>query len=790
MLRGGPKGGLSRLFLSPNGVVMMSRQSSLVLSLAVGLLGPLAIGCSSSSSSPGSGGNQAQGGNKNQGGSPATGGGGGSTNTGAGGSNAGGSHAGGTSAGGTSAGGTSAGGTNAGGARTGGTSAGGSNSGGSSAGGSSAGGTGSGGTSVGAGGTTASGGTSAGGAGGTGAGGAGTGGTGAGGSTTPLGDCTNAGTISNFDDGTAAVRDVAKTGVTGVLWDPYHDATSGTIKLAVEDGGTGTCGPKALHITGSGFSDFGAGAEFILNGTFSPGKSQAKPADVSAYVGIQFKAKIGSAHKNPVRIQISTPDTEDKKESSGKCDSAVEGSDACYNHMGKFFWTDADNPGLSMPMSSSWKTYTFCFDRDFFPKWLPSNLSAEQRRNLSKNFLKFQVDFNKSLDVANNAIDTSTAKLHAIGDAFDLWLDDVEFITDASLCTNYPVTSSWKPVGKAGGSCAMAPEASKFYGYIDALYTHWKAKFLSGGKVMMPEQTSDGTTSESQGYGLMISMAMDDKATFQAIWNETKGKLTKGVVNWSWGKNDGTSATDGDEDIAYALYLADKKGWGTKADADSLASAIMSNDVSGSTLKLGSNYNVNAFNPSYFAPLAYRSFAGSWGGVIDTGYSTVSKCQQSNGLIADWCKPDGTPASASDVGAQVCGKGMCSDKVYAYEAARAGLRLGQDACWGTGSQASPILSKLLTFFAGKYDGGDSIGQMMAGWLLAQGTPHTAAVANQASFIGPLGVAAQSSSANAKILDNAFRSTLDILESPQFNRVYYSSSLGLIALLEMSGNLQH
>jgi hypothetical protein len=587
-----------------------------------------------------------------------------------------------------------------------------------------------------------------------------------------------------------AVRDVGKTGLKDALWDAYKDATSGTIKLAVEDGGSGTCGPKALHVTGSGFSDWGAGVEFILGGTFAPGKSQAKPVDMSAYVGMRFKAKVGSAHKNPVRIQISTPETEDKKESSGKCDPAVEGDDGCYNHMGKFFWTDTDNPGLSMPMSTTWKTYTFCFDKDLFPKWLPSNLSAEQRRNLAKNFLKFQVDFNKSLDVANNAIDTSEAKLHAIGDAFDLWLDDVEFISDASLCTNYPVTSSWKPVNKAGGSCAMAPEAAKFNGYIDALYTHWKAKFLSGGKVMMPEQTADGTTSESQGYGLMISMAMDDKATFQAIWNETKGKLTKGVVNWSWGKNDGTSATDGDEDIAYALYLAEKKGWGTKADADSLASAIMANDVNGSTLKLGSNYNVNAFNPSYFAPLAYRSFAGTWGGVIDTGYSTVSKCQQSNGLIADWCKPDGTPASASEVGAQVCGKGMCSDKVYAYEAARAGLRLGQDACWGSGSQASPILTKLLTFFAGKYKSGDSIGQMMAGWLLAQGSPHTAAVANQASFIGPLGVAAQSSSAHAKILDNAFRSTLDILESPQFNRVYYSSSLGLIALLEMSGNLAH
>ena len=782
----------------------MSRHSSIVLSLAAGLIVPLTIGCSSSPKSTGSGGSQAGGGSTNQGGSPASGGSGGSKNTGAGGTSSGGTSAGGSGSGGTGSGGsrtggTSAGGsggTNAGGAGSGGSSTGGAQTGGTSAGGTSAGGTSAGGSSAGGSGSggTGSGGTSggAGGTGGTSAGGtSGAAGTGAGGSTTALGECTNAGTVSNFDDGTMAVRDVAKSGLTTALWDTYHDATSGTIKLAVEDGGSGTCGPKALHITGSGFSDWGAGAEFILAGTFTPGKSQAKPVDLSAYVGIRFKAKVGSAHKNPVRIQISTPDTEDKAESSGKCDPAVEGADGCYNHMGKFFWTDSDNPGLSMPMSSTWKAYTFCFDRDLFPKWLPSNLSAEQRRNLAKNFLKFQVDFNKSLDVANNAIDTSEAKLHAIGDAFDLWLDDVEFITDAGLCTNYPVTSSWKPISKAGGSCALAPEAAKFHGYIDALYTHWKAKFLSGGKVMMPEQTSDGTTSESQGYGMMLSVAMDDQTTFKAIWAETKGKIIsgKGVINWSWAKNDGTSATDGDEDIAYALYLADKKGWGTKSDADTLAAAIMSKDVSGTTIRLGSDYNVG-FNPSYFAPLFYRSFAGSWSGVIDTCYGIVGKCQQSNGLIADWCKPDGTPASASELGAQVCGKGMCGDKVYAYEAARAGLRLGQDACWGTGSQASPILTKLLTFFAGKYEGGDSIGAMMAGWLLAQGSPHTSAVANQASFIGPLGVAAKSSTAHAKILDNAFRSTLDILESPQFNRVYYSSSLGLISLLEMSGNMPH
>jgi hypothetical protein len=39
-------------------------------------------------------------------------------------------------------------------------------------------------------------------------------------------------------------------------------------------------------------------------------------------------------------------------------------------------------------------------------------------------------------------------------------------------------------------------------------------------------------------------------------------------------------------------------------------------------------------------------------------------------------------------------------------------------------------------------------------------------------------------------DNAFRATLDILESPAYNRVYWSTTLGLIALTEMAGAVPH
>jgi len=293
---------------------------------------------------------------------------------------------------------------------------------------------------------------------------------------------------------------------------------------------------------------------------------------------------------------------------------------------------------------------------------------------------------------------------------------------------------------------------------------------------------------------MLLSVIMNDKSTFEAIWAETQGRLVSGgVVTWTWNRDDGTSATDGDEDVAYALILADARGWGTGGAASSMVGAIWNSDVEQSVprIKLGSSYDVG-FNPSYFTPYFYRKFAeidsNNWNGVLDNGYNTVSSCQAGNGLIADWCSFDGNAVSASSVGAQVCGEGMCGDTVYAYEAARTGLRMGIDACWGDGNKASGILNNLVSFFADEFDGGATIGQMKAGYLLT-GSEHQNAVPIQAAFIGPLGIAAKSTG-HDDVLENAFRTTIDILESPQFNRVYYSTSLGVMSLLEMSGNVPH
>src|SRR4029453_12190620 len=78
------------------------------------------------------------------------------------------------------------------------------------------------------------------------------------------------------------------------------------------------------------------------------------------------------------------------------------------------------------------------------------------------------------------------------------------------------------------------------------------------------------------------------------------------------------SATDGDEDIAYALYMANAQWGGYKSDADAMGSAFAA-DIASDVVSGGSNYKT-VFNPSYFAPAAYRKFPGGYASAISKTY--------------------------------------------------------------------------------------------------------------------------------------------------------------------------
>jgi endo-1,4-beta-D-glucanase Y len=613
----------------------------------------------------------------------------------------------------------------------------------------------------------------------------------------------SAGLIDDFEDqDMAIVEQESRVGE----WADFNNG-GGTQTLAIEaSGGTETCDQYALHTTGSGFSEY-VGISVNLGGTDE--SPVVYNAGAQSFTGIRFRAKKGPTHdsQSPVRFNISTPWTEGT-DSGGTCvdnGSVVR----CYNHLGRFLIQEHE-------LTADWKDFTFCFDRDLYPLFVPIHLSADQRRTVAQNVLKVQFQFNKGKNLSAQP-DPSTNQLpeYAPSLPFDFWLDDVSFITES--CDGTPsfqstdgATLPFPQNGAVGGTCQKPADSAKFAGAIADAYIRWKAQFLrnSGGgaacqasdsQCMVYSPEDNRTISEAEGYGMLITAAMGDKPYFDKIWAFTQAQFegNPGLMRWTPGGSG--SATDADEDIAYALLIAGAQWGGNYATAaGTMAGAIRSRDINGSNqVRPGSNWSTDYFNPSYFTPYFYRVFSGDWASVISTGYTNLNACNAgfgsaSNGLVPDWCSYTGTALSArNDVGADVisdlCTESNCPP-MYSYDAARVPWRIGVDACKGNNATARSYLQQLAGHMAGLHSSGERIDLMKAGFG-SNGQSLTGAIDNQMSFLGPMGVGAMGAG-NQVMTERLFRAVLDIIDNPEFNRTYYPTTIGLISLLEMSGNIPH
>ncbi len=622
-----------------------------------------------------------------------------------------------------------------------------------------------------------------------------TGGSAGTGSMVTRGACTvtKPGLISDFEEGTAAPPAViVQEGRTGG-WETFNDATSGaTETMTVESsGGTAVCDQYALHVKGSGFTTWGAGVGFSLVGM--PKTPAPYNAQMQGFTGISFKAKLGSGAdaKSPVRFNISTPWTEDKSNPGGQCDATTltatttKAARDCYQHVGKFL-----PPGTGAnQLTSSWQTYTFCFDRDLYPLSLPSNLTTDQRNSIATNMLKVQFQFNNAKDYSGGYATTYPKFQPQL--PFDFWVDDVSFFTGD--CPNKVTSPSNGSPAKAFpqnspmvGSCPVATNASKFAANIAQIYATWTKNFVQGGKILAPEQQNH-VTSEAIGYGMLIAAAMGDKTAFDAFWKYASDNgAGTGLMNWEDGQSG--SATDADLDQAYALLMAAGQWSSGGYNGNTLGSRIGASsggDVSGGILTGGSQFSSANYNPSYFAPAAMRKLS-ALSGFVNQNYTLVNnniKASQA-GVPTDWAdKSSGAPSGPG--GAQVTSDIQDGNNgAMGYDAARVPFRLALDACLNNGDTSG--LSAIVSYFAGKYDMGASIDLMKAGWYKKSDGPFSTAKDMQGSFIGPMGAAAMAMK-NQVMLDRAFRTMLDILESGDFNHTYFPSTVGLLTLLMMSGN---
>jgi endo-1,4-beta-D-glucanase Y len=345
------------------------------------------------------------------------------------------------------------------------------------------------------------------------------------------------------------------------------------------------------------------------------------------------------------------------------------------------------------------------------------------------------------------------------------------------------------PQSKVTGQCTLTSVASAS-SLTQSAYTSWKNTYVAsaspGLRVQRPENQGD-TVSEGMGYGMLAAVYMGDQTTFDGLWAFTKANLdANGLMNWHLTSSGSTasggsgSATDADEDIAFALLMASDqwKGGTYLQDGIDMVNAIRQNELfTDGSIQNGDTWSfTNALNPDYFSPAYYRVFARAandpyWSTtVIDKGYGHLAGVTGTAGLIPNSTNlQDSTDPSTCNTQGHTC------DLKYGYDACRMPWRIGMDYCWNNEPRALTYLKAI----GGYFDANGGVASIGDGYTSPNG-PKTSSNQNSA-FIGPAGVAGMAAGF-AKLRDDAFNF------NGGGNNSYFAQSLRVLNMLMMSGNM--
>ena len=357
---------------------------------------------------------------------------------------------------------------------------------------------------------------------------------------------------------------------------------------------------------------------------------------------------------------------------------------------------------------------------------------------------------------------------------------------------------------------------------VQAAYAQWKNDTVTSQgapngtrRVQRPNEPGlekSSTVSEGIAYGMLLAVYMDDQSLFDDLWLYEQQFLdgNTGLMNWyinAAGTGLGTNpsgagpATDADEDMAFALLMADKQ-WGGQGKlkskyidiAKSQITAVWNNEVYDyQYLKPWPATDLPAVNLSYFAPAFYKVFAkidtanaSNWKKLTDTMYTVLSAALNSgngnadNGLVPAWCDTSGKP-NAGAFGAT----GGASPTNYQYDSCRTPFRIGLDYCWNGETRAQDYVAKTSKFFSG-------IGatSMVDGYDL-NGTPHAQyqtgsnAQIQSSAFVGPAGVGAMTNSSFQGFVNDAYG--VLVTGKALVGGTYYDDSWMVLSLLTMTAN---
>ena len=351
---------------------------------------------------------------------------------------------------------------------------------------------------------------------------------------------------------------------------------------------------------------------------------------------------------------------------------------------------------------------------------------------------------------------------------------------------------------------------------VQAAYDQWKRDTVTSDgakgfrRVMRTNEPGTlepkSTVSEGIAYGMLMAVFLNDQPLFDDLWQYEQQFLDgkNGLMHW-YIKADGSgpagtgAATDADEDMAYALVMADKQ-WGSGGKlkyldlAKDLITKIWNNEiVDYKYVRSWPGADTSTLNPSYFAPAYYKLFAKidtknatNWNNAVDALYTVINASLNSangntdNGLVPAWCDAGGKPNGGA------FGPGQpASPTNYQYDSCRVPFRVGLDWCMNGEPRAQAYLAKTSKFFGGIGASKIVDGYDLNGTPKAQYQKDNNSSVQSAAFVGPAAVGAMSSSSYQSFVDEAY--SVVATRTATVGGIYYDESWTVLSLLMMSGN---
>ncbi len=348
-------------------------------------------------------------------------------------------------------------------------------------------------------------------------------------------------------------------------------------------------------------------------------------------------------------------------------------------------------------------------------------------------------------------------------------------------------------------------------------YTSWKERYINddAGKDQnyIWVEGSVGhkvCVSEGQGYGMIIvAMMAGFDTTAQLIYDKLFNYFkahpsSKNTHLMAWAQNssfknvDGSSATDGDMDIAYSLLLANKQ-WGSTgkinylAEAGKMVAAIYDQEINRVTFSILLSNQVVPDSKDFFdtrssdfMPAHFKSFYtlfsdSNWIKVIDNNYALFNLMQNKYshgiGLVPDFIQHINTrpvPAKSNYLESRY-------DGYYNYNACRVPWRIATDYIIYGDKRSKKLIDRINIWI--RETTNNIPDNISAGYTLA-GDDIKGRNFEAMCFIGSFAVASMVDARNQawlnKMWDYIFSFDLD-----QYD--YYDNSIKMFELIILSGN---